>query len=326
MGHDESESGAAVMKQILRATDLPELGERIEGKVRDIYMRPHHVVLIATDRHSSFDRIIAYVPGKGEVLNRLSAFWFEKTKDIIPNHLLAVPDPNVTIAKRCTPLPIEAVMRGYLSGVTGTSLWTRYQKGERDFESFRLPDGMRKNEKLREPAFTPSTKEQEHDRNVTPQEIVETGLLARDLLARVEDAARRLFQRGQELGRARGLILVDTKYEFGLDAEGALTLIDEIHTPDSSRYWQAASYEGRVARGLEPDYFDKEFLRLWFIEHCDPYKDAVLPEAPAEMVEELSRRYAAIFTQLTGESVSVAEENIEERIRRNLAAQLRQAS
>jgi phosphoribosylaminoimidazole-succinocarboxamide synthase len=315
-----------LVKQTLRGTDFPELGERLEGKVRDIYLRQHDVVLVATDRHSSFDRIIAYVPGKGEVLNRLSAYWFEQTRDIIPNHVLAVPDPNVTIARRCTPLPIEAVMRGYLSGVTGTSLWTRYEKGERDFGSFRLPEGMRKNAKLRAPAFTPSTKDKEHDRNVTPQEIVEQGLLPRDLLARVEDASRRLFARGQELARARGLILVDTKYEFGLDAAGTLTLIDEVHTPDSSRYWQAASYEARIAQGLEPDYFDKEFLRLWFIEHCDPYADAVLPEAPTAMVEELSRRYAAIFNQLSGESVSAAEENIEERIRRNLAAQMRRAS
>ena len=314
------------MKQTLRGTDFPELGERLEGKVRDIYVRRHDVVLIATDRHSSFDRIIAYVPGKGEVLNRLSAYWFEQTRDIIPNHVLKVPDPNVTVARRCTPLPIEAVMRGYLSGVTGTSLWTRYEKGERDFGSFRLPDGMRKNEKLREPVFTPSTKDKEHDRNVTPQEIVDTGLLSRDLVERVEDASRRLFARGQELARARGLILVDTKYEFGFDADGALTLIDEVHTPDSSRYWQADSYEARIARGQEPEYFDKEFLRLWFMDHCDPYNDATLPEAPADLVEELSRRYAAIFHQLTGETVTGAQENIEERIRRNLSAHLRRAS
>jgi len=314
------------MKQTLRATHLAELGERLEGKVRDIYLRPRDVILIATDRHSSFDRIIAYVPGKGEVLNRLSAYWFDQTRDIVPNHVLAVPDPNVTIAKRCTPLPIEAVMRGYLSGVTGTSLWTRYEKGERDFGSFRLPDGMRKNEKLTEPAFTPSTKEKEHDRNVTPQEIVESGLMARDLLARIEDVSHRLFLRGQELARARGLILVDTKYEFGLDAAGTLTLIDEVHTPDSSRYWQADSYQARIVRGQEPEYFDKEFLRLWFMDHCDPYNDATLPEAPADMVAELSRRYAAIFTQLTDETVSAGDEDIEARIRRNLAAHVRRAS
>lgn len=314
------------MKQTLRATHLPELGERLEGKVRDIYLRPREVILVATDRHSSFDRIIAYVPGKGEVLNRLSAYWFDETRDIVPNHVLALPDPNVTIAKRCTPLPIEAVMRGYLSGVTGTSLWTRYEKGERDFGAFRLPDGMRKNAKLTEPAFTPSTKEKEHDRNVTPREIVESGLMPRDLVASVEDVSRRLFLRGQELARARGLILVDTKYEFGLDAEGALTLIDEVHTPDSSRYWQADSYEARIERGEEPEYFDKEFLRLWFMDHCDPYNDATLPEAPADMVEELSRRYAAIFTQLSGETVSAGDGDIEERIRRNLAAHVRRAS
>jgi phosphoribosylaminoimidazole-succinocarboxamide synthase len=314
------------MNQILRGTNFPELGERLEGKVRDIYLQPQRVVLIATDRHSSFDRIIAYIPGKGEVLNRLSAFWFEKTRDLIPNHVLAVPDPNVTVAKRCRPLPIEAVMRGYLSGVTGTSLWTRYEKGERDFGSFRLPDGMRKNDRLREPVFTPSTKDAEHDRNVTPQEIVETGLLPRDLYDRVEDAARKLFRRGQEYALARGLILVDTKYEFGLDEAGTLTLIDEVHTPDSSRYWQAGTYQARIGQGLEPDYFDKEFLRLWFIAHCDPYGDATLPAAPADMVAELARRYAAIFTQLSGATVGAAEENIEERIRTNLAAQMRRAS
>jgi phosphoribosylaminoimidazole-succinocarboxamide synthase len=185
---------------------------------------------------------------------------------------------------------------------------------------------MRKNEKLREPVFTPSTKETEHDRNVTPREIVEEGLLSGELLERVQETARRLFLRGQELAQARGLILVDTKYEFGLDADGALTLIDEVHTPDSSRYWQAASYAARVARGEEPDYFDKEFLRLWFIEHCDPYNDATLPAAPADMVAELARRYAAIFHQLSGETVSASDEDIEDRIRRNLAAQMRRAS
>jgi len=314
------------MKSTLRTTHFSEFGERLQGKVRDIYVQPHRVLLISTDRHSSFDRVIAHVPGKGEVLNRLSAFWFDQTRDIVPNQMIDVPDPNVTIAKKCRPLPIEAVMRGYLSGVTSTSLWTRYDKGERDFGAFRLPDGMRKNEKLREPVFTPSTKEQEHDRNVTPKEIVELGLLSKDMVERVEDVSRKLFLRGQELALQRGLILVDTKYEFGLDENGALTLIDEVHTPDSSRYWQAGSYEERIAKGQEPEYFDKEFLRLWFIEHCDPYKDKQLPEAPADLVEELSRRYAAIFNQLSGETVTGFDGEIEARIRKNLATQLRRAS
>jgi len=314
------------MKSTLRTTHFSEFGERLQGKVRDIYVQPHRVLLISTDRHSSFDRVIAHVPGKGEVLNRLSAFWFDQTRDIVPNQMIDVPDPNVTIAKKCRPLPIEAVMRGYLSGVTSTSLWTRYDKGERDFGAFRLPDGMRKNEKLREPVFTPSTKEQEHDRNVTPKEIVELGLLSKDRVERVEDVSRKLFLRGQELALQRGLILVDTKYEFGLDENGALTLIDEVHTPDSSRYWQAGSYEESIAKGQEPEYFDKEFLRLWFIEHCDPYKDKQLPEAPADLVEELSRRYAAIFNQLSGETVTGFDGDIEARIRKNLATQLRRAS
>jgi phosphoribosylaminoimidazole-succinocarboxamide synthase len=308
------------MKQILRATHLPELGERLEGKVRDIYLRAHDVVLIATDRHSSFDRIIAYVPGKGEVLNRLSAFWFEQTKDIIPNHVLALPDPNVTIAKRCTPLPIEAVIRGYLSGVTGTSLWTRYQKGERDFGSFRLPDGMRKNEKLREPAFTPSTKEQEHDRNVTPQEIVDRGLLSRDLLARIEDASRRLFLRGQELARARGLILVDTKYEFGLDKDGRVVLADEIHTPDSSRYWIRDSYERRFAAGERPEVLDKDFLRRWVAARCDPYRDPI-PQIPGEIILETARLYIEAYETITGQPFELPSPQIPilDRIRANLA-------
>ena len=295
------------MKPILRATNLPELGERLEGKVRDIYLRGSEVVLVATDRHSSFDRIIAYVPGKGEVLNRLSAYWFEQTKDIVPNHLLAVPDPNVTIGKRCTPLPIEAVMRGYLSGVTGTSLWTRYAKGERDFGSFRLPDGMRKNEKLRAPAFTPSTKEKEHDRNVTPQEIVESGLMARDLLARIEDAAR------------RGLILVDTKYEFGLDPAGRILLGDEIHTPDSSRYWFAETYPRRFAGGEPPDSFDKDFLRRWVAARCDPYRDPI-PPIPREVIGETARIYIEAFETITGESFAPAQPGVPvlDRIRANL--------
>lgn len=308
--------------EVLERTDLPELGQRIEGKVRDIYLQPSRAILVTTDRHSSFDRIIAHIPGKGEILNRTSAFWFDATKDIVPNHLLALPDPNVTVAKRCVPLRIEVVMRGYLTGVTGTSIWTHYKNGRRDFGSFVLPDGMRKNEKLPRAVFTPSTKEQTHDVTVTPQEVVERGLLSKDMLDRVADVAARLFARGQELALARGLILVDTKYEMGVDADGALTLIDEIHTPDSSRWWMADSYGARFAAGQEPDYFDKEFLRQWFMDHCDPYNDAVIPAAPPELVAELASRYQRIFAQLTGQSLTprVPGQALHDRIRANLAA------
>jgi phosphoribosylaminoimidazole-succinocarboxamide synthase len=285
---------------VLRGTDFKNIGERKVGKVRDIYTMPDKIILISTDRHSSFDRIIAHIPFKGEVLNQISAFWFENTKDIIQNHVLSIPDPNVLVAKKCSPLPIECIVRGYITGVTGTSLWTHYKDGQRDFGNFVLPDGMKKNQKLDEPVFTPTTKSDEHDRPISPAEIVSEGMLSQELTDEVEKTAKALFKRGQEIALAKGLILVDTKYEFGLDENGKLTLIDEIHTPDSSRYWKANSYDERFNKGEEPEYFDKEFLRLWFKDNCDPYKDEVIPDAPAELVAELSRRYIEIYETITG--------------------------
>ncbi len=285
---------------VLVETNFTNLGEKKVGKVRDIYVAPEHITLISTDRHSSFDRNIASVPFKGEVLNQISLFWFDKTKDIIQNHVISTPDPNVVVAKKCQTLPIECVVRGYITGSTSTSLWTIYNEGQRDFGNFTLPNGMKKNQKLAEPVFTPTTKSDAHDRPITPAEIVSEGLMPAKLTAEVEQVAKALFTKGQEIASAQGLILVDTKYEFGTDSEGKLTLIDEIHTPDSSRYWQADSYQERIDKGLEPENFDKEFLRLWFKENCDPYKDEILPKAPAEMVAELSRRYIQIYEQITG--------------------------
>lgn len=306
------------MENILKETDFPELGEKKTGKVRDVYIQPDKLILISTDRHSSFDRIIAHIPFKGQVLTQTSAYWFEATKDIVPNHVLAVPDPNAVVAKKCKVIPVEMVVRGYITGSTNTSLWTLYDKGQRNFGNFTLPDGMKKNQKLAEPVLTPTTKSDEHDRPITPKEIVAEGIMTQDLWDKVSRAALNLFRRGQELAGKQGLILVDTKYEFGLDDKGELTLIDEIHTPDSSRYWQLQSYEERFAAGQEPEYFDKEFLRLWFKEHCDPYEDAELPEAPPEMVTELSNRYIRIFEQLTGKKFEIDPSPILERIRRNL--------
>lgn len=304
---------------VLRGTDFKNIGERKVGKVRDIYILPDKIILISTDRHSSFDRIIAHIPFKGEVLNQISAFWFENTKDIIGNHVISIPDPNVLIAKKCTPLPVECVVRGYITGVTGTSLWVHYKDGKRDFGNFILPEGMKKNQKLDEPVFTPTTKSDEHDRPITPTEIVSEGLLSKELADEVERVALALFKRGQEIALSHGLILVDTKYEFGQDKDGNLTLIDEIHTPDSSRYWKADTYMERFSKGEEPEYFDKEFLRLWFKDNCDPYKDAVIPDAPAELVAELSRRYIEIYETITGKNF---EHNFEmpilERITKNL--------
>lgn len=289
---------------VLKETNFPKLGEKKVGKVRDIYIRPDRITLISTDRHSSFDRNIAHIPFKGEVLNQISLFWFNETKDIIQNHVLSTPDPNVLVAKVCKPLPIEAVVRGYITGVTSTSLWTHYQEGKRDFGNFILPEGLKKNQKLADPVFTPSTKFEKHDRTLSPAEIVAEGLLSKEMITEVEKTAKALFKRGQEIALARGLILVDTKYEFGLDANGKLTLIDEIHTPDSSRYWKGTSYNERFEAGEEPEYFDKEFLRLWFKDHCDPYKDEVLPKAPPELIAELSRRYIEIYETITGKAFS----------------------
>jgi len=288
------------IKDVLIETNFTNLGNKKVGKVRDIYIQSDYITLISTDRHSSFDRNIAFIPFKGEVLNQISLFWFNQTKDIIENHVLSTPDPNVVVAKKCKPLPIECVMRGYITGVTGTSLWTHYKDGKRDFGNFILPDGMKKNQKLEEPVFTPTTKSDEHDRPITPAEIVSEGLLSQEITNEVERIAKALFKRGQEIALLRGLILVDTKYEFGLDKNNKLILIDEIHTPDSSRYWKAETYEERFNKGEEPEYFDKEFLRIWFKEHCDPYKDKVLPEAPVELIAELSRRYIEIYEIITG--------------------------
>lgn len=303
---------------LLSETNFDFLGQRKVGKVRDIYEQRDRLILITTDRHSSFDRIIAHIPWKGQVLNEVSAWWFEKTKDIVPNHVLAIPDPNVTIAKKCAMVPVEAVVRGYLTGVTDTAAWTRYSAGQRNFGDISLPDGMRKNEKLPQPLFDPTTKEAAHDRTLTAEQMIAEGFITRDLFDRVKATALALFARGQELATRNGLILVDTKYEFGTDSNGALILIDEIHTPDSSRYWQLDSYTSRFSAGEEPQYFDKEFLRLWFRDHCDPYKDATLPPAPPELVEELSRRYIRMYEQITGTSFRYGATPILPRIEHNL--------
>lgn len=306
------------MIEVLIETNFKKLGTKHVGKVRDIYEQEDRLILITTDRHSSFDRHIANVPHKGQVLNEISAFWFEKTKDIIPNHVLAIPDPNVTVGKKCKPIAVEAVVRGYMTGITDTSLWTHYQKGKRDFGNFQLPDGMRKNQQLLRPVFTPSTKQETHDRTMSPHELVSEGIISRKVIDEIESAAIALYRRGAEIAASRGLILVDTKYEFGIDEYGRLMLIDEIHTPDSSRYWQLESYQERFERGEEPEYFDKEFLRLWFKEHSDPYNDAELPEAPRELIEELSRRYVLMYEQITGNKFEAGKQPILKRIEKNL--------
>ena len=303
---------------ILKDTNFDFLGPKITGKVRDIYDHGDRLVLISTDRHSSFDRIIAHIPWKGQVLNQVSAHWFAATEDIVPNHVIATPDPNVTVARKCKLVPVEAVVRGYLTGVTDTAIWTRYGKGQRDFGGLTLAGGMKKNQKLPEPLFDPTTKETVHDRVLTPEQMIAEGFVTKDLFERIKTTALALFARGQEIAARHGLVLVDTKYEFGTDQGGNLVLIDEIHTPDSSRYWKLDSYQSRVATGEEPEYFDKEFLRLWFIKNSDPYGDATLPDAPADLVAELSRRYIQMYEQITGQKFKHGDTPVLARIERNL--------
>ncbi len=290
-----------VLHKVIETTNFKHIGQRRQGKVRDVYTQPDKIILVSTDRYSAFDRNLALIPFKGQILTQVSRWWFEKTEDIIQNHLISSPDPNVVVVKKCSVIPIEMVVRGYITGVTGTSLWTLYNNGQRDFGDFVLPEGMKKNQKLEKPVLTPTTKSDDHDAPLTTKEIIEKQIVSKELWEQLADTAIKLFTRGQELALQHGLILVDTKYEFGLTEDGKLMLIDEIHTPDSSRYWQADSYQSRIDQGQEPQNFDKEFLRLWFKQNCDPYKDEVLPQAPADMIAELSSRYIQIFEQITGQ-------------------------
>lgn len=278
-----------------------DFGKRYKGKVRDTYDLGDKLILVTTDRQSAFDRLLASVPYKGQVLNLTSVWWFKNTESIVPNHLIAVPDPNVVIAKKCKVFPIEFVVRGYISGTTSTSLWTQYQKGVRDYCGLSFPEGLKKNQKLPEPILTPTTKETEHDRPISPKEIVSEGWMTQADWDEASELALKLFRHGMEVASKHGLILVDTKYEFGRDEEGRIILIDEIHTPDSSRYWLEAGYQERFDAGKEPENIDKEFLRLWFVDHCDPYNDKILPKAPDELIVTLASRYIQLYQTITKE-------------------------
>ncbi len=308
------------LKKCLTETNL-EIGTKRIGKVRDTYELPDKMILITTDRQSAFDRVLAAIPFKGQVLNQTSAWWFDQTKHIVPNHVISVPDANVTIGKKCTVFPVEFVVRGYITGTTSTSAWVNYQNGMREYCGNTLPEGLKKNQKFDHPLVTPTTKSDEHDRLISPAEIVSEELMSQADWDYVSGKALELFIFGQKIAAEHGLILVDTKYEFGKDANGQITLIDEIHTPDSSRYWLAGSYAERFAAGQEPENIDKEFLRLWFTKNCDPYNDKELPAAPDELVVELSRRYIQLYEMITSEKFVFPEANvsIEERIGKNIS-------
>ena len=309
---------------VLREATLPELPNHYRGKVRDNYDLPDgRRILITSDRISAFDRNLAAIPFKGQVLTQTARHSFEATADICPNHVLAYPDPNVVVGRRLDILPVEIVVRGYLAGTTSTSILTRYRAGARAMYGHRLPDGMRANERLDAAIITPTTKAADggHDEPLTPDAILEQGLLTEEQWRIVSRTALALFARGQALAAERGLILADTKYEFGTDADGQIVLADEIHTPDSSRYWFAASYPERFAAGTAPESFDKDFVRNWVVARCDPYRDPI-PEIPADLVLDTAAVYIRAFETITGARFVLPDpaEVPLERIRRNLAA------
>ena len=289
--------------QILRDATIPELPNHYSGKVRDNYdLADGSRIIIATDRLSAFDRILCAVPFKGQVLTQTARFWFEHTADICPNHVLSYPDPNVLIGRRLDILPVEIVVRGHLAGTTGTSILTMYRAGARDMYGVRLPDGLRDNERLPAPIITPTSKEFDggHDAPLTPAEIIGRRLLTPAQWEQLSAYALALFARGQAMAATRGLILADTKYEFGVLGDGSIMLADEIHTPDSSRYWRASSFEARFAAGEKPDSFDKDFVRSWVAARCDPYVDPI-PEIPAAHVLATAEIYIEAFETITGQ-------------------------
>jgi phosphoribosylaminoimidazole-succinocarboxamide synthase len=288
---------------VLEDAYIPELPNRYKGKVRENYNLPDgNRIIIATDRISAFDRILAAIPFKGAVLTQTARYWFERTDDICPNHVVSYPHPNVVIGRRLDILPVEIVVRGYLAGTTSTSVLTKYKAGERQMYGVTLPDGMRDNQKLAEPIITPTSKEFDggHDAPLSPAEILDKGLLTPAQWETVSHYALALFRRGQELSAEKGLILADTKYEFGTDRDGTIILADEIHTPDSSRYWMAASYEQAFAAGARPESFDKDFIRSWVVARCDPYKDPI-PEIPEDLILKTSDVYRDAYRMITGE-------------------------
>ena len=309
--------------RVLDHARIPELSNPYFGKVRDCYDLPDgRRILIASDRISAFDRILASIPFKGQVLTQMARYWFEHTADICRNHVLDYPDPNVVVAKRLNILPVEIVVRGYLAGTTSTSVLTRYKKGERVIYGHSFPEGLRDNEKLPTPIITPTTKAFDggHDAPLTAEEILSQGLLTEAQWESVSSIALALFARGQEMAAERGLILADTKYEFGTDAGGTIVLADEIHTPDSSRFWLADGYQKAFAEGGRPPSFDKDVIRSWVDARCDPYTDDI-PEIPKELIDRTAAVYVEAFEAITGQTFvpDVTGATPLDRIRANLS-------
>lgn len=310
----------AQMPFCLKSTDFPQLGEKYEGKVRDNYSSGDRRIIVVTDRLSAFDRIITLVPFKGQVLNQIARFWFEETKDIVGNHVIDFPDPNVVVAKECTALPVEMVVRGYLTGVTTTSVWSHYKNGGRDFCGNHLPDGMKKDQKFEKPILTPSTKAEKggHDESVSKEEVIKRTDLTEEQFDYMAEKSMALYERGVEICSKQGIILVDTKYEWGISPDGEILLIDEIHTPDSSRFWYANEYQKRFEAGETQKKIDKEYLREWLAERGF-LGEGEVPEVPDDIKVETARRYIEAYELITGREFEASVGNVYERLEQNLS-------
>lgn len=306
----------AELEMTVQETDWPGLGARKTGKVRDSYLQPGKRILIVTDRISAFDCVLGTIPFKGQVLNQLAAFWFERTRRVAPNHVLDVPDPNVMVVAECEQLPIEMVVRSYITGVTKTSLWFNYQQGIRKYCGNVLPEGLRKDQKLPKPIITPTTKLEAHDRPISREEAIKENLVTGEIFDKAVNICRKLFDYGQQFARKRGLILVDTKYELGR-LNGNLIVSDEIHTPDSSRYWYADSYESLFSAGKDQRKLDKEYIREWYAERGFR-GEGVPPPMPDEVRLEAARRYIAAYETITGGEFRITDEPAISRIEKNL--------
>ena len=316
------------LTRVLDHARIDELPNPYFGKVRDCYDlpptadQPARRILISSDRISAFDQILTAIPYKGQVLTQMARYWFDHTADICPNHVLDYPDANVVIGKKVDILPVEIVVRGYLAGSTSTSILTQYKTGARDIYGHVLPDGLRDNQALPQAIITPTSKAFDggHDEPLTADQILAQGLLTRAQWEQVSNYALALFARGQAMAAQRGLILVDTKYEFGTDQDGNILLADEIHTPDSSRYWIQDGYAHAFATGGRPPSFDKDVIRSWVVARCDPYHDPI-PEIPADMIAQTAAVYIDAYQAITGIAFvpDMSGQTPLTRIRKNLA-------
>lgn len=317
------------LNQTIADIQIEGLSSPYAGKVRHSYDVPgHRKIIIASDRLSAFDRQITTIPLKGQVLTQLSRYWFDETKDIVPNHVLAYPDPNVVVCHKLNMLPVELVVRGYLAGSTATSILRMYKAGRREMYGVTFPDGMLDFQELEQPIITPTTKAAStaHDEPLTPQQVVREGMVSKEIWEKVSAYALALFKKGQARAKERGLILADTKYEFGIKSDGSVVLGDEIHTPDSSRYWIGSTYQKRFEERQMPETLDKDVVRRWLIDHCDPYHDEI-PVVPDAIRLETARTYISVYERITGKTFEYPAVDVDpiERIRRNVANYLEKA-